>query len=237
MTDLGVRVERLYCPISTCPWTHDDPGPGTGADVRLPAAALSAKPGTFADAMAEATYRALLAHALGQENVIREHLATHSFEEWVREIMRLRENKPPATVYEVAVWEYEGPDQRILFGNQGAAEAYKTLLPGSDLDEIPVLDQAPTRVTVHYYETWVLPDGVTMSPRPPRLRHAQQERWSHNLWPAAAEWTHPGSHTHIVRPTTEPVVCVLETYGFDQRATWQAHLDEEARLRKAASDG
>jgi len=114
MTAIGVRVERLHCPIDACPWTHDDPGPGTGADVRLPAVELSAKPGTFADAMAEATYRALLAHALGQENVIREHLATHSLEEWVREIMRLR-----AQIIRVraladdpeAAWHYVTPHQ------------------------------------------------------------------------------------------------------------------------------
>ena len=232
MADATPRT-RHHCPL--CDWHLDTPDPD-------PFPALS--PEWLADARDrhsahadDPVFLALLAHVEPIEAEVRSHLDTHTLLEWVAEVMRLRVNKPPATVYEVAVWDYEGPGQRVLFGARVAAEAYKALLPGSDLDEVAVLDQAPTRVTVHRYETWVLPDGVTMNPRPPYLHHSAQERWSHNLWPDAAQWTHPGSHTHIVRPTTEPVVCLLETYGFEQRATWQAHLDEAARLRKAASGG
>jgi hypothetical protein len=150
--------------------------------------------------------------------------------------MRLRENKPPATVYQAGYYDPDQFDQAELFSNRDAAEAYSAQSPGSVLEEVAVLDHAPTRVTVHCYETYVLPDGVTFTPKLSYLHHSKQERWSHDLWPDAAEWTHPGSHTHVTHATTEPLLCLLETYGFDQRATWQAHLDEAARLRKAAGD-
>lgn len=234
MTALGVRVERLYCPL--CAWTHDRESPPeathTFPDGRSPL--HDGAPATLQEAIADAAYATLLHDALEVEGVVREHLETHSLLEWFTEAMRLRANQPPATVYRVGVFDYDGGDQVELFSNLAAAEAYRSRLPGSDLDEMAVLDEAPTRVAVHYYETWVLPDGVTMNPRPPYLHHAVHERWSHSLWPPAGQWTHPGSHTHVTRPTTEPLVCVLETYGFDQRATWQAHLDEAQRLRREA---
>lgn len=237
MTAFGVRVERLLCPIGTCEWTHDRETPPaqthTFPDGQSPL--HDGPPKDLHEAIADVALATLLHDAQQTESVIRAHLETHTLEDWVRETARLRENRPPSTVLEVATWGADGdPYNRELFSNLAAAEAYQAQLPGSELQETPVLHEAPTRVTVHFYETWVLPDGVTMNPRPPRLHHAKHERWSHDLWPPAQQWTHPGSHTHIVRPTTEPLVCVLKTYGLDQRATWSAHLDEEDRLRREA---
>jgi hypothetical protein len=239
MTGFGVRVERLYCPIGSCGWTLDRECPPatthTFPDGQSP---LHDGPAAnLQEAIADVAYATLLHDAVETEGIVRAHLDTHPLLDWVTEVMRLRANKPPATVYQVGIFDYDLPDQVELFSNPAAAAAYKALLPGADLEGITVLDQSPTRVTVHYYETWVLPDGVTMNPRPPHLHYTKHERWSHDLWPPAEQWTHPGSHTHVVRPTTEPVVCVLETTGFDQRATWQAHVNEAARLRKAAGDG
>lgn len=231
MSESLARI-RHHCPL--CDWHLDvpDPDPFPTVTPEWLAAARAEHP-QYAD---DPVFLALLAHNEPIEAEIRAHLETHTLLEWVQEVMRLRQNKPPATVYQVVIQGYQGPEEAELFSNRPAAEAYQAQLSlGSDLEEVAVLDQSPTRVKVHFYETWVLPDGVTMNPRPPRLHHAAHERWSHDLWPAAEQWTHPGSHTHIVRPTTEPLVCVLETYGFDQRATWQAHLDEEARLRGEAS--
>lgn len=224
---------RHYCPLGDWHLDAPDPDPTPAVTPEWLAGAREKHPGHADDP----AFLALLAHLEPLEAEIRAHLETHSLEEWVAEVMRLRENKPPSIVYEVGVFNaYDGPDQVELFSNREAAAAYKAQLPGSDIEEVAVLDAAPTRVTVHRYETYVLPDGVTLTPKPPYLHHSKQERWSHDLWPDAAEWSHPGSHTHVTHATTEPLVCVLETYGFDQRGTWQAHLDEAARLRREAAD-
>lgn len=142
----------------------------------------------------------------------------------------------PTIVYEVAVFEYEGPDQRLLFTNREAAEAYAKLLPGADIVEVGVRADAPHRLTVHHFETWVMPDGTSVLPKPPYLRHGSQECWSHHVWPEPETWTAPGSHHHRTLLTVDPHVVVLETWGYDQRATRDAHLDEAQRLRKELAD-
>lgn len=240
MSGFGVRLERLYCPIGSCGWTCDRESP-PAATHAFPDGQSPLHDGPAANlqaAIADVAYATLLHDAVETEGIVRAHLDTHPLLDWVTEVMRLRANKPPATVYLAGYYDPDQIDQAEPFSTRAAAEAYQAQSgDGAIVEGLPVLDQAPTRVTVHYYETWVLPDGVTMNPRPPYLHHTKQERWSHDLWPPAEQWTHPGSHTHVVRPTTEPVVCVLETTGFDQRATWQAHVDEAARLREAAGDG
>lgn len=230
MTRFGVRVERLYCPL--CEWTHDRESPPqtthTLPDGQSPL--HDGPPATLQEAIADAAYATLLHDALQVEGVVREHLETHSLLEWFQEVMRLSANRPPATVYRVGVYCYDAGDQVELFSNLAAAEAYRSRLPGSDLDEMAVLDEAPTRVIVHCYSVTLDLAGR----KPPFLRYSSAERRSHNLWPPAEEWTSPGGHAHVVRATADPLVCVLDTYGFDQQATWQACLDEAERLRREA---
>jgi len=69
-------ITRYECPIGSCPWTRDDPGPdaseGTGETIEQAAA------------------NAVRVYLLRAESAIREHLETHSLLEWAQEVMRLR---------------------------------------------------------------------------------------------------------------------------------------------------
>jgi len=142
----------------------------------------------------------------------------------------------PTVVYHVAIFECDGPEHFAEFTDRALAEAYQAKLPGSDIEEVRIQTTVPERVTIHQYETWVMPDGTSMLPKPPYLRHHAQERWSHQVWPEPETWTVPGGHHHRTHLTVDPRVVVLETWGYDQRATRDAHLDEAHRLRKELAD-
>lgn len=74
LTEWKPPVTRYTCPISVCPWVHDDPGPSTAGAFTSDPAAIAA------------------AHMLGMEGTVREHLETHPLIDWAREIARLRED-------------------------------------------------------------------------------------------------------------------------------------------------
>lgn len=90
MTGLGIRVERLFCPL--CAWTHDRESPPsttyTFPDGQSPL--HDGPPATLQEALADAAYATLLADALETEGVVRAHLDTHPLLDWVREVMLLR---------------------------------------------------------------------------------------------------------------------------------------------------
>ena len=69
-------ITRYECPLGSCGWTREDPGPdaseGTGETIEQAAA------------------NAVRAYLLRAETAIREHLETHSLLEWAQEVMRLR---------------------------------------------------------------------------------------------------------------------------------------------------
>lgn len=90
MTGVGVRVERLYCPL--CEWTHERESPSQTTHAVPPDGypPLHEDPATFQDAVANVAYATVLHDALQIECVIREHLETHSLLEWFAEVMRLR---------------------------------------------------------------------------------------------------------------------------------------------------
>jgi hypothetical protein len=72
----GARLTRYECPIESCEWVIDSPGPdpfaGRGATIE------------------EAAADALRIHFTEAEPVLREHLESHTLLEWVQEVMRLR---------------------------------------------------------------------------------------------------------------------------------------------------
>lgn len=73
------QVTRLTCPVTGCRWTHDDPGPVTNISAVMHAAPE------------EAAKMPLTSHWVNLDQVIRDHLGTHSLEDWVRELARLRD--------------------------------------------------------------------------------------------------------------------------------------------------
>ena len=66
------QTTRMHCPISSCEWHHDDPGPSA-------AGAFATDPNAV-----------MTAHVMNMEGIVREHLETHPLIEWAREVMRLR---------------------------------------------------------------------------------------------------------------------------------------------------
>lgn len=89
---IGVRVERLYCPIGSCGWTHDRESPPQTTHT-LPDGHSPVRDGpaaTLQEAIADVAYATLLHDALEVEGVVREHLETHTLLEWFTEVMRLR---------------------------------------------------------------------------------------------------------------------------------------------------
>lgn len=76
-TELPWLATRYECPIGSCEWTRDDPGPdpseGTG------------------ETIGQAAENAVRAYLLRAESAIREHLETHPLLEWAQEVMRLRD--------------------------------------------------------------------------------------------------------------------------------------------------
>lgn len=75
-------ITRYECPVESCPWNRDDPGPD---------------PGDCQGETLDAAVRAgMLAYALRTEAVVRAHLETHSLLEWVQEVMRLRGERDQA---------------------------------------------------------------------------------------------------------------------------------------------
>jgi hypothetical protein len=71
-------TNRYECPIRPCGWTWDEPEP------QLP---------SLADIIASPLGRPLAARFANSEAVFRRHLETHSVEDWVREVMRLRDER------------------------------------------------------------------------------------------------------------------------------------------------
>jgi hypothetical protein len=79
---------RYLCPLE-CGWHHDVPPPTVDRVVRLGSTADLAglPPGEAVSAMATQAY---LAEAELTETALREHLATHTTEQFVRTIQKLR---------------------------------------------------------------------------------------------------------------------------------------------------
>jgi hypothetical protein len=70
-------ITRYECPLSVCQWAWDEPEP------ELP---------TLADIAAN-PLGPLTARFANSEAVLRAHAETHPIEDWVREVMRLREER------------------------------------------------------------------------------------------------------------------------------------------------
>lgn len=77
------QVTRFECPIADCPWTYDYPGPA--ADDHDEQVRVEPED----DELLMSAVARTIVQRLG--GIIREHLETHSLEEWVREVMRLRD--------------------------------------------------------------------------------------------------------------------------------------------------
>jgi hypothetical protein len=67
------QITRYTCPIDSCGWVHDDPGP-------------------FQRELVEAgdPHDVVRQHFLAMEDLVREHLETHSLLEWAQEVDRLK---------------------------------------------------------------------------------------------------------------------------------------------------
>lgn len=95
MTAFGVRVERLLCPIGTCEWTHERETPPaethTFPDGQSPL--HDGPPKDLQEAIADVALATLLYDAQQTESVIRAHLESHTLEDWVREVARLRSER------------------------------------------------------------------------------------------------------------------------------------------------
>lgn len=79
---------RYLCPLE-CGWHHDVPPPDPD---RIAEPGVTADPGAwdFSEAVGSAVFRARLAEAEQTETALREHLGTHTTEQFVRTIQGLR---------------------------------------------------------------------------------------------------------------------------------------------------
>ncbi len=79
---------RYLCPLE-CDWHHDVPPPGLD---RIAALGVTADPAArdIHEAISSVAARATFAEAERTETALREHLATHSTEQFVRTIQGLR---------------------------------------------------------------------------------------------------------------------------------------------------
>ena len=91
---------RRECPLSTCDWRHDEPDRVRGPNLfnfndlaDIDKAAIRAAGG-------DVVFAVLLADYTRVEAILREHFETHPLEEWVMEVVRLRESirRPAADV-------------------------------------------------------------------------------------------------------------------------------------------
>jgi hypothetical protein len=72
-----LQYTQLACPFFlTCHWTHIDAGPQ----------------GIAESTDREHVRRVMMRHVMSVESVVRAHLETHPLEEWLREVMRLRDD-------------------------------------------------------------------------------------------------------------------------------------------------
>lgn len=80
---------RYLCPLTACNWHHDKPGPDdwTTRLVQPTAEWVAACDGDYLEAITYATAEAEHARI---DSVLREHLATHRVENYLREIQELR---------------------------------------------------------------------------------------------------------------------------------------------------
>jgi hypothetical protein len=89
---------RRECPLESCHWHHDEPdrhrSPNLFNDLTdIDKAAIKAAGGDVAFAV-------LLADYMRVETILREHFGSHPLEEWVMEVVRLRESiRRPAADY------------------------------------------------------------------------------------------------------------------------------------------
>ena len=75
---MSEQITRLGCPLGSCDWHHDDPGPSAADAFTMDAGGVAA------------------AHAIAVESIIREHLEAHPLIEWAREVARLRDENQRA---------------------------------------------------------------------------------------------------------------------------------------------
>lgn len=81
---------RRACPIEACDWHHDDPDRRYDPDLLsgLPAPDRAA----IAAAGGDVVFAVLLADHMRVETILREHFETHPLQDWVLEVVRLRES-------------------------------------------------------------------------------------------------------------------------------------------------
>jgi hypothetical protein len=87
--EFPVKVRRA-CPLESCDWHHDEP------DHRRDSNLLSGLPeldrAAIAAAGGDVVFAALLTDYARVEKILREHFSTHLLEDWVLEVVRLREH-------------------------------------------------------------------------------------------------------------------------------------------------
>jgi hypothetical protein len=90
MADQRPATIRRNCPLESCDWHHDDPD--RLRDPNLLAGLPEVDQAAFAAAGGDVAFAILLADYARVETILREHFDTHPLEEWVLEVVRLREN-------------------------------------------------------------------------------------------------------------------------------------------------
>lgn len=82
------EVTRRRCPLGSCDWYHDEPGPWIEAAdwVEPTGDDLEQAGGDWQAAVVLATLRADMQRT---EAVLRAHVKTHPLQEWVAEVVRL----------------------------------------------------------------------------------------------------------------------------------------------------
>lgn len=145
-----MRVERLLCPIGTCPWTHDRETPPaetrTFPDGQSPL--HDGPPKDLHEAIADVALATLLHDARQTESAIRAHLETHTLEDWVRETVRLRGLATRAPIQ----W----------LGEQNCEQVFALLRwehPDDELDHSHIYGLGPGREETAVPGDWIIPDG------------------------------------------------------------------------------
>ncbi len=146
------QVTRYHCPIGSCCWAHDAPGPDPASGT-----------GTTVD---EIVFSTVAGHLAGIEAIVREHLETHSLEEWAREVMRLR-GLVPAPVPDLTAyrWRLGGSHKRSVYAEAGFSDGK----PGTYAGHMDTDELAREAVEAHNAAldlSWLLTAGLDVLVRP-----------------------------------------------------------------------
>jgi len=148
----------------------------------------------------------------------------------------------PTVIYQVAVWDDNAsPDHVALLADRGLAEAYQAKLPGAELDVVPIETDVPELVTVHYFSKHCSTrDGLSINGTgfgtgsPPQ--HTTNQRWSHEMRQARANWSHGDHHVQVVHYDA-PELKLIEVTSLDEWTGRIVTTRTEERLKAEAAVG